>query len=236
MERLHRRARHAHRPSEPGLVPPPRRVDTQIGPRLGGPTAIAIVDLDRFKEVNDTLGHQNGDQLLAELARRLAAETRLGDTVARLGGDEFGLILDDVIDPNAALRRMRDIIHREARSAGLPLSVEASIGYVVAPEDGTDVDELLQRADIAMYVAKEQRSGVIRYEPSQNQYDPANLGLIAELAPCNRVGRARAPLPTEDAAERRARRGGGGARALAASRRTGCCTRPASWRLRSRRT
>ena len=158
-----------------------RAVSTLRSNRGWGPTAIAIVDLDRFKEVNDTLGHQNGDHLLAELARRLEVETRLGDTVARLGGDEFGLILTNVIDPERALRRMRDIIHREALVAGLPLSIEASIGYVVAPEDGTDVDELLQRAEIAMYIAKAQRSGVVRYETSQNQYDPANLGLISEL-------------------------------------------------------
>jgi diguanylate cyclase (GGDEF)-like protein len=145
------------------------------------PTAIAIADLDRFKEVNDTLGHQNGDHLLSELARRLEAATRFGDTIARLGGDEFGIILADVVDPERALRRLRGIIHREARVAGLPLSIEASIGYVVAPEDGTDIDELLQRADIAMYVAKGQQSGVVRYEASQNHYDPANLGLVTEL-------------------------------------------------------
>ena len=187
MERLRRGARHAHRPSQPGVVPPPGRVDAEIEPRRGS-DAIAIVDLDRFKEVNDTLGHQNGDHLLAELARRLEVETRLGDTVARLGGDEFGLILTNVLDPERALRRMRDIIHREALVAGLPLSIEASIGYVVAPEDGTDVDELLQRAEIAMYIAKAQRSGVVRYETSQNRYDPANLGLIVRARSCNRVG------------------------------------------------
>jgi diguanylate cyclase (GGDEF)-like protein len=147
----------------------------------GKPIAIAIIDLDRFKEVNDTLGHQNGDHLLTELARRLDAETRPGDTVARLGGDEFGVILTDVVDAEGALRRLRGVIEVEALISGLPLSVEASVGFVVAPEDGTDVDELLQRADIAMYVAKAHRAGVVRYDPSQNSYDAANLGLIAEL-------------------------------------------------------
>lgn len=147
----------------------------------GKPIAIAILDLDRFKVVNDTLGHQNGDHLLTELARRLAAETRPGDTVARLGGDEFGVILIDPADAEGALRRLRGVIELEALVSGLPLSVEASIGYVVAPEDGTDVDELLQRADIAMYVAKAHNAGVVRYDSSQNSYDAANLGLIAEL-------------------------------------------------------
>jgi diguanylate cyclase (GGDEF)-like protein len=147
----------------------------------GKPVAIAIIDLDRFKEVNDTLGHHNGDHLLTELARRLDAETRPGDTVARLGGDEFGVILTDLPDAEGALRRLRGVIELEALISGLPLSVEASVGYVVAPEDGTDIDELLQRADIAMYVAKARHAGVARYDQSQNSYDAANLGLIAEL-------------------------------------------------------
>lgn len=147
----------------------------------GRGTAIAIVDLDRFKEVNDTLGHRNGDHLLTELARRLQGETRPGDTVARLGGDEFGVILTDVADPERALGRLRDVIELETLVSGLPLSVEASVGYVLVPEDGADVDELLQRADIAMYFAKAQRSGIVRYHPDQNSYDAANLGLITEL-------------------------------------------------------
>jgi len=147
----------------------------------GKPVAIAIIDLDRFKEVNDTLGHQNGDHLLTELARRLDAEMRPGDTVARLGGDEFGVILTDLVDAEGDLGRLRGVIELEASISGLPLSVEASVGFVVAPEDGTDVDELLQRADIAMYVAKACRAGVVRYDQSQNSYDAANLGLIVEL-------------------------------------------------------
>jgi diguanylate cyclase (GGDEF)-like protein len=150
--------------------------------RTGGPpTAIAIVDLDRFKEVNDTLGHQNGDHLLTELARRLRTYMRPKDTVARLGGDEFGIILRDVSDPAEVLWRIRAVIEFEVSVSGLPLSVDSSIGYVVAPADGTDIDELLQRADVAMYVAKEQHSGVVRYRPDQNHYDAANLSLIGEL-------------------------------------------------------
>lgn len=147
----------------------------------GKPTVIAIIDLDRFKEVNDTLGHQNGDDLLVEMAHRLGTETRPGDTVARLGGDEFGIILADAVDPEGALGRLRRVIELEASISGLPLSIEASVGFVVAPEDGTEVDELLQRADIAMYVAKAGHAGVVRYDESQNSYDAANLGLIVEL-------------------------------------------------------
>ena len=142
---------------------------------------IAIIDLDRFKEVNDTLGHPNGDRLLIEVARRLAERTRSGDTVARLGGDEFGVILRDVADPEPLLGRLRAVIDREMEVSGLPLSVEASVGYVVAPDDGDDVDELLQRADVAMYEAKARHAGVMRYERGQDRYDAANLGLVAEL-------------------------------------------------------
>ena len=144
-------------------------------------TAIAIVDLDRFKEVNDTLGHHNGDQLLAELARRLSSFIRTQDTVARLGGDEFGVILRDVVAPEEVLWRIRMVIEAEVSVSGLPLSVDSSIGYVVAPDDGTDVDELLQLADVAMYVAKVQHAGVVRYDPAQNHYDATKLALVSEL-------------------------------------------------------
>ncbi len=143
--------------------------------------AIAIVDLDRFKEVNDTLGHDSGDQLLTLLAQRLADHTRPQDAVARLGGDEFGVILSEVGDAEDVLRRLRDIIEHEVEVSGLPLSVESSIGYVLSPDDGIDVDDLLQHADVAMYVAKAQHSGVVRYDAEHDHYDAANLGLIADL-------------------------------------------------------
>jgi diguanylate cyclase (GGDEF)-like protein len=149
--------------------------------RSGRPMAIAIVDLDRFKEVNDTLGHHNGDHLLTELSRRLATFMRPKDCVARLGGDEFGIILRDVEDAVDILWRVRAVIEHEVSVSGLPLSVDASIGFVMAPEDGADVDDLLQRADVAMYVAKEQHSGVVRYNTEQNHYDAANLALVGQL-------------------------------------------------------
>jgi diguanylate cyclase (GGDEF)-like protein len=142
---------------------------------------IGIVDLDRFKEVNDTLGHQNGDHLLYELARRLSGFLRPQDSVARLGGDEFGIILRDIAEPDPVFWRIRMLIAHELTVAGLPLSVDSSIGYVVAPDDGTDIDELLQRADVAMYVAKAHHSGVVRYDPTQNHYDPAKLTLMGDF-------------------------------------------------------
>jgi len=145
------------------------------------PTVMAIVDLDRFKEVNDTLGHDSGDLLLTALAERLAAKMRPEDTVARLGGDEFGLILRGATDPGAALTRVKDILEDEVEVRGLPLSIGASIGFVVAPEDGTNVDELVQCADVAMYIAKAAHDGVVRYTAADDHYDAANLTLAGEL-------------------------------------------------------
>jgi diguanylate cyclase len=145
------------------------------------PTAIAIVDLDHFKEVNDTLGHQSGDLLLTALAERLAAKMRPDDTVARLGGDEFGVILRATTDPIAGLTRVREILEGEVEVRGLALSIGASIGFIVAPEDGTNTDELVQHADVAMYAAKAAHDGVVRYTPAHDHYDAANLTLVGEL-------------------------------------------------------
>jgi diguanylate cyclase len=153
----------------------------QRGRETAQATSIAIIDLDRFKEVNDTLGHYNGDRLLAALSDRMAAHLRGLDALARLGGDEFGIVLVGVSEPEEILTRLRQVIEHEVEISGLPVTVEASIGYVVSPEYGEDVDELLQLADVAMYVAKAQHAGVIGYNPSQNHYDAANLTLVSEL-------------------------------------------------------
>jgi diguanylate cyclase (GGDEF)-like protein len=143
--------------------------------------AIAIVDLDHFKEINDTLGHHTGDKLLVEIAEMITAEMRPRDTVARLGGDEFGLIVLDADRAERTLSHLRGVIEREVEIRGLPLSVEASIGFAVSPQDGTDADTLLQRADIAMYVAKIQHAGVVRYDDTLDHYDATKLSLVAEL-------------------------------------------------------
>jgi diguanylate cyclase (GGDEF)-like protein len=147
----------------------------------GRTAAVAIVDLDRFKEVNDTLGHRSGDEVLVELGLRLRSILPAGDTVARLGGDEFGLVLADGATAEIALLRVRQVIGAPLWVDGLPLSVEGSIGFVLAPEDGGDVDTLLQRADVAMYLAKNRHVGVARYDALEDHYDATNLGLIGEL-------------------------------------------------------
>ncbi|HMC72594.1 MAG TPA: diguanylate cyclase, partial [Mycobacteriales bacterium] len=147
--------------------------------------ALAVIDLDRFKEVNDTLGHGNGDQLLVALAERLSVHVREGDLVARLGGDEFGLILTGVHGPGEAveiLTRLRSVLAEPITLGALPLAVEASVGFAMAPGDGTDAEALLARADLAMYVAKREHRGVVHYRTEHDRYDAANLTLIAELA------------------------------------------------------
>jgi diguanylate cyclase (GGDEF)-like protein len=128
--------------------------------------AITLLDIDRFKEVNDTLGHTIGDHLLKEVSERLLKAMAGRGTVARLGGDEFALIIPGISDREAAVDIVRDV-HRALsvpfRIDGLALAVTASAGIAVGPEDGDHEATLLQRADIAMYLAKERRSKVELY-------------------------------------------------------------------------
>ncbi|HUZ21297.1 MAG TPA: bifunctional diguanylate cyclase/phosphodiesterase [Acidimicrobiales bacterium] len=149
--------------------------------RRGTSAVIALLDLDRFKEINDTLGHHNGDVVLVELAARLLRHTARSDVVARLGGDEFALVLRDVADVDRALAGLRTVIEEEVEVGGIRLSVAASIGYVVAPEDGADLAELVRHAEVAMYQAQEHHAGTLRYDPAADHFDAANLHLVSEL-------------------------------------------------------
>jgi diguanylate cyclase (GGDEF)-like protein len=152
--------------------------------RHGGHCAVAVIDLDRFKEVNDTLGHHTGDQLLLELSQRLSASRIDGAVIARLGGDEFGVVLpmvEDQLEATRQLFELRLLLEDDVQLRGLPVSVQASIGYALAPDDGTEVDGLLQFADVAMYHAKSRHLGVARYDAAYDTYDAAQLALVAEL-------------------------------------------------------
>ena len=134
--------------------------------------AIVLLDIDRFKDVNDTLGHAIGDRLLCEIAERLLRAVSGRATVARLGGDEFALVISDVTDPERAIEIVNDLnveMQRPIKMDGLTLAVTASAGIAMAPEHGDDVALLLQRADIAMYVAKERRSTVEMYSVEYDQ-------------------------------------------------------------------
>lgn len=151
--------------------------------RLGTDVALVVVDLDRFKEVNDTLGHRNGDEFLKIIAQRLTIALRPGDTVARLGGDEFGIVLPGAKTDSveAILRRLQETLGHEAELAGVAVSAEASMGYAMWPEDAESPDSLMRRADLALHAAKTARAAIVRYHPGIDEFDPQRLGLIAEL-------------------------------------------------------
>jgi diguanylate cyclase (GGDEF)-like protein len=149
-----------------------------------GGVAVMLLDLDRFKEVNDALGHETGDALLCEVGGRL--RTHLGDrgVVARLGGDEFAVLLPtdgSTAAAVAAATELGGVVERSIRMGPLTLTARASVGVAAAPEHGDDGQTLLRHADVAMYAAKEHRSGLRLYEPSVDVNSPQRLALIADL-------------------------------------------------------
>jgi diguanylate cyclase (GGDEF)-like protein len=164
-----------------------RRTRAALAPAMltGARVSVLILDLDNFKQLNDTLGHNAGDELLALIGPRLQGAMRLGDTVARMGGDEFALLLD----PSPAehevgavadklLRALRDPFEVQ----GLALRATASIGIASFPAHARDTEELLKRADIAMYQAKTTRNGFEFYAREQDTNSQARLVLAGELA------------------------------------------------------
>jgi diguanylate cyclase (GGDEF)-like protein len=152
--------------------------------REGGRVAVMMMDVDRFKEINDTLGHHVGDALLEKLAKRLKDVLRTSDTVARLGGDEFGLLFPQHSEPEdvaIVLERIREAVEEPIMLEGMSLAIEASIGVAFWPEHGQNVETLLQHADTAMYQAKEENVSYAFYDEAQDTYDPTRLRLVAEL-------------------------------------------------------
>ena len=152
--------------------------------RSGRTVGFLLLDLDRFKEVNDTLGHPAGDRLLCLVAHRLTHSVRPGDIVARLGGDEFAVLLPPVREVSAAREvaaRLRAAIAEPIRLEGMSIEVEASVGLSLYPDDATSFELLMQHADVAMYLAKERRSGVERYIADSDRNSPARLALLGDL-------------------------------------------------------
>ena len=141
------------------------RIVLERNARLGRGAAIVLLDIDRFKIVNDTLGRTQGDRLLHDVARRLQGLVRGGDYVARLGGDEFALLFSgaDEAATHAAVDRVIDAVSRPFRAGGHDLRLDASVGVSLFPRDGVDLHSLLQRAEIAMYRAKELRLPISFY-------------------------------------------------------------------------
>ncbi|HEX4979589.1 MAG TPA: GGDEF domain-containing protein [Acidimicrobiales bacterium] len=150
----------------------------------GGTQAIAFVDLDDFKDVNDTLGHAAGDELLCTVAERLTDVLRPGDLVARLGGDEFAVLLDRAPDPRAVLDIAERIVAAVAKPTDVgeaTVQVAASVGVAFRDED-LDAEEFMRRADVAMYMAKGRgKNRVERYDPGLARMATEHLQLRAEL-------------------------------------------------------
>jgi diguanylate cyclase (GGDEF)-like protein len=152
--------------------------------RAGSGVAVMLLDLDRFKEINDTLGHHYGDEVLRQVGERLSGLLGEDDTVARLGGDEFAILLRSVETPAAGVAvaaAVRRAIAKHFDVAGVRLELGASVGIASYPEHGHDVDVLMQRADVAMYQAKEGRTGVERYVPELDGNSVQRLALAGDL-------------------------------------------------------
>jgi diguanylate cyclase (GGDEF)-like protein len=151
----------------------------------GATVGFLLLDLDRgLKEVNDTLGHAVGDRLLRLVAHRLTHSIRPGDLVARLGGDEFAVLLPAVKDaavPREVAARLRAAVAEPIRLEGMSFVIEVSIGIAMFPDDATADETLVQHADLAMYLAKQRRSGVERYVADLDRNSPARLALFGEM-------------------------------------------------------
>jgi diguanylate cyclase (GGDEF)-like protein len=167
------------------------RAATALSGAAGGGHRVAmfLLDLDRFKQVNDTYGHHAGDRLLVVVGARLRRALRPGDTVARLGGDEFAVLLPGLSAGPGGIERALEVAER-VRAAlrdpyeidGSVVEVDASVGVAIYPDHGADVGMLLRRADMAMYQAKERGRGVGLYRPAARRRNPARLLETAELA------------------------------------------------------
>ena len=154
------------------------------GQREQCPVAVLIMNLDRFREINDTLGHQLGDSLLQKVGIRLRSALFAPDIIARLGGDEFGILLPRltvVDDVRLVIQKLQQFLEAPFSLDQIPIAVEVSIGVATLPEHADDADTLLQRADIAMYRAKQMASGYAIYTPEYDRRSPERLGLMAEL-------------------------------------------------------
>jgi diguanylate cyclase (GGDEF)-like protein len=156
---------------------------TQLQRHPDRPAAVLMLDLDRFKELNDTLGHQAGDRLLSQLGPRLSSALRPADTLARLGGDEFAVLCPGAGAAGArqVAKRLQDALDQSFSLGDLALHVDASVGIAVHPDDGSTVEELLQRADVAMYLAKGTGAQVVQYDASRDEHSRDKLALVGEL-------------------------------------------------------
>jgi len=160
----------------------------------GSRFALLWLDIDRFKTINDSMGHSFGDQLLVSIAKRLTANVNSPDNVFRLGGDEFTVLLSDIRDANEAeeeAQRLVDLFDQPLRAGPSAFHITGSVGLAIYPEDGQTLDLLLQNADTAMYGAKESRNGWKRYETRMNQKARERLLLENDLRIALELGQFR---------------------------------------------
>lgn len=147
-------------------------------------SALLLLDLNRFKEINNTLGHHQGDLLLKQVATRLRGVVQEPDSVARVGGDEFAILLAKIATPEAALqmaRRTQNALNAPFTIGGLALDIRVSMGVALYPEHGVDADTLQQHAEVAMHAAKQRKDAVLMYAPALDEYSPYRLTLTSEL-------------------------------------------------------
>ncbi len=153
--------------------------------RTGERIAVMFIDLDRFKEINDTLGHAQGDRLLAQAAKRLQCAVRASDTVARMGGDEFVVLIPELDEPRLAMRTAETIVDTMAAPFDLDghvVTVSASVGIVLYPDDGLNAESLLRCADQAMYLSKSRgRNCYTFYTPDLEQASQRRLRLVSQM-------------------------------------------------------
>ncbi|MEV0648497.1 EAL domain-containing protein [Phytomonospora sp. NPDC050363] len=161
-----------------------RWVDAEIAwyRERGGGVALLVCDLDRFKAVNDAMGHAIGDQLLIEVGRRLSANIREGEHLARLGGDEFAIVVTGAAaDPVQVAERLGAALNEPVQIGEITIDVAGAIGVARCPEHGTDFEALMQHADVAMYEAKRRGDPVNVYAPESDQNTPERLSLLGDL-------------------------------------------------------
>ena len=167
------------------------RLQAALGSRRDGESlALLLVDLDRFKEVNDALGHHVGDELLQQLGPRLAGSLRGGDVLARLGGDEFAVLLraTDAAGATAAARRILASLQQPFDLRDLSVHIDASVGIALCPDHAGDADTLLRRADVAMYQAKSHSTGCEVYAAERDHSSRDRLQVVAELSAAIEAG------------------------------------------------
>ena len=154
-----------------------------VAQRHSNDVTVLMMDLDRFKEINDTLGHPVGDALLKEVAQRIQSVIRNDDTLSRFGGDEFVMVLPQTSTEQAmvVISKIMSAFQSHFCLDGNDLIVQGSIGAAVFPKDGTDAETLIKRADVAMYIAKRERLGYSFYDMNSDQHSPSRLALISEL-------------------------------------------------------